>query len=471
GVENAAGYDGFGLERYSRLAGDMKVWGELTEPARTLGGASRELDILNVRYLIARNPRFDFEGQRHVTPAAPPQPAPTPQPTPTPTPTPPPTSTPSPTPTNPIVILPDGRATLTDPLGFPPLVAGERLVFETPAVETDSLILITNLSWATEVEDMTPVARVRLRSADGRLFEFDLLAGAHTSEWSYERADTRANVKHSRAVVATNFKVNDPAGDYDGYTYLALFNLPREATITGGEIEVARIGNAPKLGVGVELINLGPGVEHYLRREQVRRIRAGATVEGATTLPSERWRHVADEGPLTVYENTRSLPRAWLAGEAVALADDAALKTIRTGLLPDGRAWEPRTTAVVDAATANELAGAGLSGGGRAEVMRHEPNRVEVSAEADGAALVVLADNHYPGWRAYLDGRSVETLRVNYNQRGVVIPPGRHIVTFVYRPKSVLFGLLVSLLTAAALAAWCAHGRRAARKNREGRHT
>jgi len=27
GIENAAGYDGFGLARYSRLAGDMKLWG------------------------------------------------------------------------------------------------------------------------------------------------------------------------------------------------------------------------------------------------------------------------------------------------------------------------------------------------------------------------------------------------------------------------------------------------------------
>ncbi len=55
GVENAAGYDGFGLARYSRLAGDMKVWGELTDPERTLRGASRELDLLNVRYLLVRS--------------------------------------------------------------------------------------------------------------------------------------------------------------------------------------------------------------------------------------------------------------------------------------------------------------------------------------------------------------------------------------------------------------------------------
>jgi hypothetical protein len=54
GIQNAAGYDGFGLRRYSELAGQMKLWGELTDPNATLRSDSRELDILNVRYLVAR---------------------------------------------------------------------------------------------------------------------------------------------------------------------------------------------------------------------------------------------------------------------------------------------------------------------------------------------------------------------------------------------------------------------------------
>ncbi|HEX8897129.1 MAG TPA: hypothetical protein VF751_00400, partial [Chthoniobacterales bacterium] len=56
GWDNAAGYEGFGLARYSQLAGDMKVWGDLTDPERTLRGESRELDLLNVRYLLVRSP-------------------------------------------------------------------------------------------------------------------------------------------------------------------------------------------------------------------------------------------------------------------------------------------------------------------------------------------------------------------------------------------------------------------------------
>jgi uncharacterized membrane protein YfhO len=50
-----------------------------------------------------------------------------------------------------------------------------------------------------------------------------------------------------------------------------------------------------------------------------------------------------------------------------------------------------------------------------------------------------------------VDGEGADVMRVDYNLRGVVLPAGRHEVSFVYRPKSVLVGLAVSLLTGAAL--------------------
>jgi hypothetical protein len=100
-------------------------------------------------------------------------------------------------------------------------------------------------------------------------------------------------------------------------------------------------------------------------------------------------------------------------------------------------------------------AGGAAAGEGGAELTRYEPNRVDVRTRAGGASILVLSENHYPGWRAYLDGRSVGVLRVNYAQRGVYVPAGEHEVRFVYRPKSVYIGLLISLLAAAALAVWC----------------
>jgi uncharacterized membrane protein YfhO len=92
--------------------------------------------------------------------------------------------------------------------------------------------------------------------------------------------------------------------------------------------------------------------------------------------------------------------------------------------------------------------------GGSASVTRYEPNRVDVRTKADDAALLVLSENHYPGWGAYLDGRPVGVLRVDYNLRGVHVPAGEHEVRFVYRPKSLMVGAAVSLLAALGLLLW-----------------
>jgi hypothetical protein len=53
GIENAAGYDAFGLKRFSAFADDMKEWGELARPLQSLT-SGREFDLLDVRYLIAK---------------------------------------------------------------------------------------------------------------------------------------------------------------------------------------------------------------------------------------------------------------------------------------------------------------------------------------------------------------------------------------------------------------------------------
>jgi len=170
-----------------------------------------------------------------------------------------------------------------------------------------------------------------------------------------------------------------------------------------------------------------------------------------------RWRLLGRTSQADVYENARALPRAWLASEARALGEGATLEVIRKGRLPEGASWEPRRTALVESEPA-ERTGVGASEGGAteggAEVTRYEPNRVDVRTKAGAPSILVLSENHYPGWRAYLDGRSVGVLRVNYAQRGVYVPAGEHEVRFVYRPKSVYFGLLVSLLASAALVAW-----------------
>ncbi|HEX7175622.1 MAG TPA: hypothetical protein VF240_10220, partial [Pyrinomonadaceae bacterium] len=140
GVENAAGYDGFGLARYSRLAGDMKLWGELPDPARSLKGEGREFDLLNVRYLVARAPHqadADTVANEVETTAA----------------------------NAPALPAPErfgGDAFAAEDLGAAPLDRGERLLFTAPRVAAERVALVTSLSWSADIADGTEVGRVRL---------------------------------------------------------------------------------------------------------------------------------------------------------------------------------------------------------------------------------------------------------------------------------------------------------------------
>jgi len=169
-------------------------------------------------------------------------------------------------------------------------------------------------------------------------------------------------------------------------------------------------------------------------------------------MGSERWRLATETEYLQIYENTRSLPRAWLAIAEQSMTADEELKVIRTGKLPSGQLWDPLQTALVEAPTLSVF-GASMTRG-TAEVTRQEPNRLEVKTESVSPGILVLSENHYPGWRASVDGKSVEVIRVNYNLRGVAVPAGNHVVEFVYRPKSVLLGLIITLVTGALLLLW-----------------
>jgi hypothetical protein len=450
GIQNAAGYDGFGLARYSRLAGDMKVWGELTDPERTLRGPSREIDVLNVRYLLSMRKREGAGEVRGATPSSAPAADEAPA-------FPPATKR-----------LGDFMFADTD-LGLPNFGAGKRLTFSVPPVDADRVALVTNLSWSDGVPDGAPVARVRLRARDGRTFDFELRAGKDTAEWAYDRPDIRSRIKHTRPAVATSYAVEDAQGSYEGHTYVTSLALPERVALAGGEITVEPSPKWPDLQVAVyrvSLIDTASGAARPLTRERVNVEAApapdaeaskgvapagdaGGSGGGGAGQGEGRWKLAAQTEYVDIYENARALPRAWLATDARALDEDATLRVIRTGNLPDGALWEPRRTALVE----EELPAGFLSGGGegRASVTRYEPNRVELKTESESPSILVLAENHYSGWRAYVDGEGVGVLRVDYNLRGVFVPAGRHEVLFVYRPKSVLIGFGVSLLTAAAL--------------------
>ncbi len=88
---------------------------------------------------------------------------------------------------------------------------------------------------------------------------------------------------------------------------------------------------------------------------------------------------------------------------------------------------------------------------GRTVLRAHTPNRIVIETESDTNATLVLADAHYPGWRATVDGKHTDISPANGFFRSVVVPAGSHEVVFDYQPMSWRCGLWISAI---ALLLW-----------------
>ncbi|MCP4641431.1 MAG: YfhO family protein [bacterium] len=81
---------------------------------------------------------------------------------------------------------------------------------------------------------------------------------------------------------------------------------------------------------------------------------------------------------------------------------------------------------------------------GSASIARHTPCEVDVDVQAEGNAVLVFADEYYPGWKVYVNDEPAELFPVYYAFRGVCVGKGNHRVRFSYEPASFRVGMTVS---------------------------
>jgi prepilin-type N-terminal cleavage/methylation domain-containing protein len=67
--------------------------------------------------------------------------------------------------------------------------------------------------------------------------------------------------------------------------------------------------------------------------------------------------------------------------------------------------------------------------------------------------MVVLRDSYDESWTAEADGAPAPMARANGLYRAVSLPPGRHVIRFVYRPRDLATGLIISGATVLMLLA------------------
>jgi hypothetical protein len=147
-----------------------------------------------------------------------------------------------------------------------------------------------------------------------------------------------------------------------------------------------------------------------------------------------------------VYRRARALPPAWLTSRVEVIPDPAQARA---------RIADPTFDAALDAILEHDppCRPDPASGPGMASVIEQRPGYWLVQTESRGEALLVIDEAYYPGWQARVDGRPAEVLQADVMLRAVCVPPGEHVVEWVFSPTLHALGAAISVASL-GLVAW-----------------
>jgi len=250
-----------------------------------------------------------------------------------------------------------------------------------------------------------------------------------------------------------------------GYGAMLIDRLSRLATMgTNGEVRPAVLADEDQtldlLAVKYVIVNAAQLADHERRRWLYGNDRWSEAMRFRTSRQTDRDtdQDVAGETEVTVFENRRALPRAWMVETVTPAAEPEAIRAVKTSRFADGTLFDARRTAVVDSShvppTVNFSPGVSA-----VSVARIGDGDIGVRVTSQGGGFLILSENAYPGWRALVDGSEVPIYRTDVTLQGVVVPPGTHRIDFTLDSRSLRWGLITSGVGAVMCAALFLTGR------------
>jgi uncharacterized membrane protein YfhO len=82
----------------------------------------------------------------------------------------------------------------------------------------------------------------------------------------------------------------------------------------------------------------------------------------------------------------------------------------------------------------------------------YRPNHLTYVSSSSAQRLAVFSEIFFDkGWNAYIDGKPVPYFRTDYVLRGMVIPPGDHMVEFRFEPEVISKGETIAMASSSLL--------------------
>ncbi len=133
---------------------------------------------------------------------------------------------------------------------------------------------------------------------------------------------------------------------------------------------------------------------------------------------------------------------AFVLDDQTGLTDLVPLQTLEVdtvnsfetlvSLTLDGQ-FNPTTEVVMLDSEAKKLSKKNFSKEGTVTMTKYAANEINYSADVNGKQLIVFSEMYYKdGWKAYVDGKEKEILKVNYALRGLEVDGGKHTVDFKF---------------------------------------
>lgn len=294
-----------------------------------------------------------------------------------------------------------------------------------PAVgDIDGTTLIDSSTAAVATFDSRPVRAVVVEPTDGIDFSRDSVAGFHVKITSGE-----FTIEASRRILS-------PIPSSRVHLAIAGEDLPRAGQMT---VEVSTFGLTKPVA-----INAGAG---------------GEPAFGLIEPSDDGLKLVFSEGA-AVYERLNALDRFQWAPNSVVIEDVS------------GRLATLSKTLDKDVVVLSNPPATGHSGSGMTAVIgsvdESDPDVLKIELSAAGSGWLVVRDALQGGWIATVDGEPAALVEADHAVVAVEVPEGTHTVQLRYSPDNGRTGLVVSLLSMAALALFMGFGyvRRHAAVNR-----
>jgi len=160
------------------------------------------------------------------------------------------------------------------------------------------------------------------------------------------------------------------------------------------------------------------------------------------------YRAILDSG-VYIYENTSVLPRAFFVDSVAVLAGRRAIFDAMKS--PD---YYPSKVLYLEKTPPFQIE---HSDSNRIEITHYSGRKIRLQANIKQPAVLLLSELFHPaGWKAFVDGESVEIFRADHFLRALFVRQGVHEIEFQYMPLSFIVGwwtsaIVIGLLLTALL--------------------